>query len=105
MTGRGMLWETGDPNHRRNRIMSETKHFTAKGRGSQLDPPSRFGGPLHVLDLEQVEHDEDYLDSLRNRHTQHIPDRSKSIITENDSPDVGFRFSLNPYRGCQHGCA
>ena len=26
-------------------------------------------------------------------------------MTENDSPDVGFRFSLNPYRGCEHGCS
>jgi len=30
---------------------------------------------------------------------------AKSIITENDSPDVPFRFGANPYRGCQHGCA
>jgi DNA repair photolyase len=30
---------------------------------------------------------------------------AKSIIAENDSPDVGFSFSVNPYRGCQHSCA
>lgn len=30
---------------------------------------------------------------------------SKTIVTENDSPDLGFRFSLNPYRGCFHACA
>jgi DNA repair photolyase len=29
----------------------------------------------------------------------------KSVVSENDSPDVGFRFSINPYRGCAHGCA
>src|SRR5262249_26676463 len=29
---------------------------------------------------------------------------SRSVLAENDSPDVGFRFSLNPYRGCEHGC-
>src|SRR5436305_8669125 len=75
------------------------------GRGSQIDPPNRYGGPLHVLDLEQVEHDEEYLDSLRHRPTEYIPDRTRSIVTENDSPDVGFRYSLNPYRGCQHGCS
>jgi DNA repair photolyase len=34
-----------------------------------------------------------------------LPDASKSIIAENDSPDVGFRYSINPYRGCEHGCA
>ncbi len=32
-------------------------------------------------------------------------EHSKSIISENDSPDVGFRFSVNPYRGCFHACA
>lgn len=31
-------------------------------------------------------------------------DTSRSALAENDSPDVGFRFSLNPYRGCEHGC-
>jgi DNA repair photolyase len=34
-----------------------------------------------------------------------IEERAKSILAENDSPDVGFRFSINPYRGCYHGCA
>jgi DNA repair photolyase len=32
-------------------------------------------------------------------------DLSKSILSENESPDLGFRFSVNPYRGCLHGCA
>lgn len=32
-------------------------------------------------------------------------EHARSIISENDSPDVGFRFSVNPYRGCQHACA
>jgi DNA repair photolyase len=31
-------------------------------------------------------------------------DKSRSILASNDSPDVGFRWSVNPYRGCQHGC-
>src|SRR3954452_11778735 len=83
----------------------EKKSPEVRGRGSQLDPPSRFGGPLHVLDLEQVEHDEEYLESLRHRPTEYLPDRSRSIVTENDSPDVSFRYSLNPYRGCSHGCS
>lgn len=32
-------------------------------------------------------------------------ERARSIVSENDSPDLGFRFSLNPYRGCLHACA
>jgi DNA repair photolyase len=76
----------------------------AKGRGSQINPPNRFGGPEYVPDLEQVESDAEYLDSLHNVPTQYLPDASRSVVTENDSPDVGFRYSINPYRGCAHGC-
>src|SRR5258708_29057686 len=83
----------------------ENKRPDAKGRGSQLNPPNRFGGPVHVLDLEDVEQDEEYLDRLRNHSTEYLPDRSRSIVTENDSPDVSFRYSINPYRGCSHGCS
>src|SRR5580765_8360865 len=32
-------------------------------------------------------------------------EEAKSVLAENDSPDVGFRWSVNPYRGCQHACA
>ena len=32
------------------------------------------------------------------------PERAKSIITRNDSPDIPFTYSINPYRGCEHGC-
>src|SRR5512137_2431575 len=32
-------------------------------------------------------------------------ERAKSILSENESPDLGFRWSVNPYRGCQHACA
>ncbi len=85
--------------------MTNPNRPTAKGRGSQLHPPNRFGGPHYEADFEHLEHDEDYLQSLHNLPTEYIPDRSRSIVTENDSPDVGFRYSINPYRGCSHGCA
>ena len=76
-----------------------------KGRGSNLNPPNRFGGPYHVQDLEQVQNDEEYLASLCKVPTEYIPDKSQSVVSKNDSPDVGFRYSVNPYRGCSHGCA
>lgn len=78
---------------------------SAKGRGSQINPPNRFGGPWYEADLEQVENDQEYLDRLRNRPTEYIADSSRTIVAENDSPDIGFRYSLNPYRGCAHGCS
>lgn len=76
-----------------------------KGRGSSIHPPNRFEATHREADLEQVEYDEDYLESLSQVATEYIPDHSKSIVTENDSPDIGFRYSINPYRGCSHGCA
>ena len=36
--------------------------------------------------------------------TQFLPDATRSILAHNDSPDIGFDTSLNPYRGCEHGC-
>ena len=36
--------------------------------------------------------------------TQFLKDTTQSIIAYNDSPDIGFRASINPYRGCEHGC-
>ena len=51
-----------------------------------------------------MEGDDEYLESLGRSRTEYLPDHSRSIIAENDSPDVGFEASLNPYRGCEHGC-
>lgn len=76
-----------------------------KGRGSSVQPPNRFL-PVHLeADLEQVADDEDYLTQLGRPQTEYFPDESQSIVAENDSPDIGFRYSVNPYRGCSHGCS
>jgi len=76
----------------------------AAGRGSCIRPLSRFD-TIERINLELIDPDEDYLSAHSNPDTVFIPDRTKSIVSENDSPDVGFQFSLNPYRGCEHGCA
>ena len=76
-----------------------------KGRGSHIHPPNRFGIPYHVPDFEHLEHDPDSLAALERPPTVYYPDFSRTIISENDSPDVGFRYSINPYRGCAHGCS
>ncbi len=56
-------------------------------------------------DLEQVAVDDELLDDTRRVPTVFLPNATRSIITENDSPDIPFRYSINPYRGCEHGCA
>jgi DNA repair photolyase len=76
-----------------------------KGRGSPIDPPNRFDKVHAEADYEQFEHDEEFLTKLSSAATEFLPDASRSIVSENDSPDVPFRYSLNPYRGCEHGCA
>src|SRR3954468_15697140 len=76
-----------------------------KGRGAAIQPPNRYL-PVHVEpDLEHVEGDEEYLDQLSRPPTEYLTDESQTIVAENDSPDVGFRYSVNPYRGCSHGCS
>ena len=52
-----------------------------------------------------MEHDEQFADSLSAVATVYLPDQTQSIISQNNSPDIPFRYSINPYRGCQHGCA
>jgi DNA repair photolyase len=76
-----------------------------KGRGAAIQPKNPYL-PVHVeTDLEQVEGDEEYLAELGRPPTEYLTDESRSIVSENDSPDVGFRYSVNPYRGCSHGCS
>lgn len=41
---------------------------------------------------------------MRQVETQYLYDTTKSVLAHNDSPDTGFSFSINPYRGCEHGC-
>lgn len=70
------------------------------GRGTRLNPANRFER-LHV---ERAPDDDEAAPAAEPAPTELYRDASRSILAENDSPDVGFRFSLNPYRGCEHGC-
>jgi DNA repair photolyase len=72
------------------------------GRGASWSPANRFEKlHLDVNDSDGV----DFEESERPRRaTQFFRDGTKTIITRNNSPDVGFETSLNPYRGCEHGC-
>jgi DNA repair photolyase len=75
-------------------------HQSFKGRGVASNVPGRFDS----LTLEQTD-DGWYQDEIVENLTETVlPDRARSVITSNDSPDVGFDVSINPYRGCSHGC-
>jgi DNA repair photolyase len=73
--------------------------------GSNLDPPNRFESIRREVDLEHLEWDQEYLHAISNRKIEYLDDASQSIISENNSPDIPFRYSINPYRGCSHACA
>jgi DNA repair photolyase len=75
-----------------------------RGRGASWSPANRFE-KLHV-DISDVDVvDVDVTQEERQQPvTQYFRDGSRSIITRNNSPDVGFETSVNPYRGCEHGC-
>jgi len=75
-----------------------------KGRGSVTNPPIRFESTRTEL------HDDGWgtlaaeFAELPPLPTELIRDSTKSAMAWNDSPDIGFDRSLNPYRGCEHGC-
>ncbi|MFO7775197.1 MAG: PA0069 family radical SAM protein [Candidatus Hydrogenedentota bacterium] len=69
-----------------------------KGRGAACNPPNRFESIAYTPDAEGDP------ESAPKPDTQYLTDRSKSVISYNKSPDVPFEASLNPYRGCEHGC-
>ena len=87
-------------------VISETPQADAAmhGRGASWSPANRFE-KLHVdlTDADVADPGPD-TDERPRRETQFFRDASRSVISRNQSPDVGFATSINPYRGCEHGC-
>ncbi len=71
---------------------------TLRGRGAADNPKNRFESLVVVPDPAAREEDDP------GPATQFLRDASRSVIARNDSPDVPFDASINPYRGCEHGC-
>lgn len=76
-----------------------------KGRGTVWALPHRFAADSREAfddgwgaTAQQVQ------DQPLGPQTQLIKEQARSILAENDSPDIGFDLSINPYRGCEHGC-
>jgi DNA repair photolyase len=87
-------------------VIKETVQSFApiRGRGASWTPANRFEKlRVDINELDAVDFDPDQSERPR-RETQFFRDDTKTIITRNNSPDVGFETSLNPYRGCEHGC-
>jgi len=73
-----------------------------KGRGASENPTGRF----ESTDRFQIDDgwETEFTEYNQKPRTQLHLDSSRSIITRNQSPDVPFSLSINPYRGCEHGC-
>ena len=73
-------------------------HTTIQGRGAASNPKNRF----HEIAIER----DDWVEAEDPApRTRFYRDPTRTIIATNDSPDVGFDASVNPYRGCEAGCA
>jgi DNA repair photolyase len=71
-----------------------------KGRGALANPENRFNA-AHRERVDDGWYRDELPDSIA---TEVRPDATRSIIARNDSPDIPFEQSINPYRGCEHGC-
>ncbi|MGL4511772.1 MAG: PA0069 family radical SAM protein [Lacipirellulaceae bacterium] len=69
------------------------------GRGAGIRPPNPHLSVQHTADEAQAPAEPVKL------RTRFYSDESQSIVSRNESPDIPFRWSVNPYRGCEHGCA
>lgn len=80
-------------------------HIAIKGRGSTTHIAGRFESTVSeaVDDGWEAEESEEFL--APRLRTEVRAETARSIISRNNSPDVGFSQSVNPYRGCEHGCS
>src|SRR6185369_11974249 len=69
------------------------------GRGASANPAGRFEQIVYERDPDAAPEDDVAPATI------FLRDTSRTIIATNDSPDVGFDASINPYRGCEHGCS
>jgi DNA repair photolyase len=80
-------------------ILERSLPHPIHGRGASTNPANRF----EALSIDP-DPDERPDDDLPAPTTRFYRDFTRTIIAHNDSPDVGFESSVNPYRGCEHGC-
>jgi DNA repair photolyase len=71
-----------------------------RGRGAAANPTGRF----EPVQREGFEDGWDLEEEAVKLRTEVIVEKPRTIITRNDSPDISFDRSINPYRGCEHGC-
>ncbi len=89
--------------------LQQYKRQQARGRGALENPVGRFETQLREKSEDDLAQQAEWASYEDNPHdgqikTQICEDKTKSIISTNDSPDLGMEATVNPYRGCEHGC-
>lgn len=75
-----------------------------KGRSSGFNPPNRFEEISFIPSDDDSKFFPDEGHDEQKVETKFFVDTSRTALAGNDSPDIPFTYSLNPYRGCEHGC-
>lgn len=76
---------------------ASNRQQAVRGRGTTANPANRFE-PVHFVQDDAYEPEQPKV------KTRYRRDDSETILATNNSPDIPFTYSLNPYRGCEHGC-
>ena len=82
-------------------MIPATKALQTKGRGAHTNATGRFEPVVHESFDDGWTADDEAPAPLRTTLT---PEHARTIIAKNTSPDIGFDRSINPYKGCEHGC-
>jgi len=103
----GASGKTNSPGH----DIPLAMHGAIKGRGAASRVPGRYEKTIaHAEDdgwgsvYQRANDDSSDIEVAPHPDTQVTEERARSIVSRNDSPDIGFSQSVNPYRGCEHGC-
>lgn len=75
------------------------------GRGAQSNPHNSFFAQSSTVDDSYLEYCSKEGEAPENTRTKYLQIFPKTILSYNESPDIPFNYSINPYQGCEHGCS
>ena len=99
--------------------MNQPPNPSVQGRGAADNPANRFERTHYAPDEdpqpffdddndpaegEEAVRSQSKIENQKSKITHYLPDHSRTVIASNNSPDIPFARSINPYRGCSHGC-
>ncbi|MCB0760550.1 MAG: PA0069 family radical SAM protein [Flavobacteriales bacterium] len=79
--------------------------LTKKGRGAQHNPHNRYVRHSFHVEAEYLNYCASEGEPTESNATRYLTVYPKTILSKNESPDIPFTYSINPYQGCEHGCS